>query len=169
MRRMTGGATFRLHRRVFIRKWSLLVHVTLNAGRIRARRQASLLRLEPAMRIVTIAATHGPFQNFVVERSRELRLDLGGTAGAKLRVIRLQHSDRGKARLFSIGRGHQEVRAGDVRADFVRVGRVAIGTPDIVPPVLSAAEVVPLFFARVAGKTYFGGFFRRPVCKADYL
>src|SRR5215510_1816465 len=103
MRRMTGATAFGFDRRVFIGEWSLLVSMTLDAGRVRAGGQAGLLRLEPAMRVVTIAATHGAFQYFVMEGRGELRLDLGVTAGAKLRVIRLQHPDRGKARLLSIG------------------------------------------------------------------
>ena len=67
VRRMTGRATFGLDGRVFIRKRPLLVDVALDAGCIGASRQACLLCFEAAVRVVTIAATHRAFQNFVME------------------------------------------------------------------------------------------------------
>lgn len=68
---------------------SLFVHVTLYTGRIRASRQSGLLQLETAMRIVTVAATHRAFQNLVMERHAELRLNFAVTTRAQLRIVRL--------------------------------------------------------------------------------
>ncbi len=68
VRRVTRGAPFRLHRRMFERKRPLLVYVTLDASRVRSGSKPGLLQLEPAVRIVAIAATHRTFQNLVMER-----------------------------------------------------------------------------------------------------
>ena len=92
VRRVTGGAAFGLDRRVFERERSLLVYVALDASGIGARRQPGLPGLESAVRIVTIAATHRAFQNFVMERHVELRLHLAVTADAELWIVRLQHA-----------------------------------------------------------------------------
>ena len=67
VRRMTSRAAFGLHRSVFERERSLLVCVTLDASCISSCREPGLFRLETAVRVVTIAATHRAFQNFVVE------------------------------------------------------------------------------------------------------
>jgi hypothetical protein len=53
---------------MFERKRPLLVYVTLDASRVRSGSKPGLLQLEPAVRIVAIAATHRTFQNLVMER-----------------------------------------------------------------------------------------------------
>lgn len=93
VRRMTGHATFSLHRSMFKGKRPLLVGVTLNASRISAGGQSRLLELEPTMRIVAVTTAHRAFQDFVMERRIECRLDLAVATDAELRVIHLQHSD----------------------------------------------------------------------------
>jgi hypothetical protein len=93
VRRMTGRTPFGLHRRMFVSKWSLLVHVTLNTRGIPASCQSGLLKLKTAVRVMAITAAHGAFQNFVMEGRRKCRLDLAVTTQTKLRVIHLQHSD----------------------------------------------------------------------------
>ena len=91
---MAGRAALSLDGRVFIRERSLLIYVALNASRISSGSQPGLLKLKAAMRIVTIAASHRSFEYLVMERHRKLRLNLGVTADAKLRVICFKHSDR---------------------------------------------------------------------------
>jgi hypothetical protein len=52
---------------MFVNERPLLVGVALDTGSVRPGRQARLLQFKAAMRIVTIAATHRPFQNLVME------------------------------------------------------------------------------------------------------
>ena len=100
--RVTGAATFGLYRRMLVSEWTLLVGVAFNARRIAAGCQTRLLQLKPAVRVVTIAASHRAFQNFVMERHVELWLHFGMTTGTELRIVCFQHRNRGEARLFSI-------------------------------------------------------------------
>ena len=74
MRRVTGGASFSLQRRVFEGERALLVGVTLNASRICAGSQSGLLEFKSTVRIVTITALHRSFKNFMMERLVEIRL-----------------------------------------------------------------------------------------------
>jgi hypothetical protein len=67
--------------------------MAFDAGRVRSRRQARLLRLKAAVRIVTIRALHGAFKYFVMEGLVELVLNLDVAAQAKLGFTQLQHSD----------------------------------------------------------------------------
>ena len=91
---MTGSTPFGLHRRVFVSEWTLFIRMALNASRIAASRQPGLLEFKAAVRIMTIAAPHRPFQNFVMEWSRELRLNFGVTTRAQLRIVSPQHANR---------------------------------------------------------------------------
>ena len=88
---MARRASFSLDRRMLVSKRSLLIDVALDAGCICSGRQSGLLQLETAMRVVAIAATHGAFQNLMMERCGELRLDLTVATRTKLRIVRLQH------------------------------------------------------------------------------
>src|SRR5436190_347579 len=81
-RRMASRATFGLHRRMLVSKRPLLVSVALDAGGIGARSEARLSRLKSTMWIVTVAATHRAFQNFMMERHSELRLHFVMATGA---------------------------------------------------------------------------------------
>ena len=158
MRRVARGAALCLHRRVLVSVWSLLIRVTLNACGVRASRQSGLFGFEAAVWVVTVAAAHRAFQHFVMEGRRELRLDFIVTARAKLRVVCLQHPNRRKTRLLGVRGGHEHVGTCHVAAFLVRVRRVTIGATNVVAPVLSAPEVVPLFSARVTGQTSLGNF-----------
>ena len=71
------------------------------------------------MRIVTIAAAHGPFHDFVMERHGELRLNFVVTTGAELRIVGLQHSHCREAGLFGIRGRRQHVRTRHVAPGFV--------------------------------------------------
>ena len=84
MRRVTGDAAFGFQRRVFINERTLLVGVTLNAGRVGTDSETRLLEFKPAMRVVTVAALHCAFQHFVVERQIELVFRLTMTTETKL-------------------------------------------------------------------------------------
>ena len=94
MRRVTRRAALGLHRRVLEGKRPLLINVALDAGCIDATGKSGLPRFEPAVRVVTIAATHRAFQHFMMERHIELRLNFVMTTGAKLRIVSLQHANR---------------------------------------------------------------------------
>lgn len=102
MRRVTRRTAFSLQRRMFIGEGSLLVRVTLYAGRIRARGQPGLLELKTAMRIVTITALHHAFENFVMKRLVEIRLHFAVTAHAKLRLASLQQVQGREVGLLSV-------------------------------------------------------------------
>ena len=77
MGRVTSGATFRLHGCVFIRKWALLIGVTLHTRRIRASGESGLFEFKASVRIVTIAALHRAFQHLVVKGQLKLVLYFG--------------------------------------------------------------------------------------------
>ena len=87
---MTRHASVGLHRRVFERKWTLLVRVALDARGISADRQPRLLQLETAVRIVAIAAAHRAFEHLVVRRHRELVFDFAVATQTELRFTDLQ-------------------------------------------------------------------------------
>ena len=87
---MTRDAAIRLHRRMLVNKRSLLVYVTLDTSRVRARRESGLLEFETAVRIVAVAALHRAFQNLVMERQVELMFGFAMTTDAKLRLAVLE-------------------------------------------------------------------------------
>ena len=89
---MARRTAFGFHRSVFISKRPLLIYVAPDASRVGAGREPGLLQFETAMRIVTIAATHGAFQHLMMKRRGELRLDLCVATRAELRIVHLQHS-----------------------------------------------------------------------------
>ena len=154
---------------MFVSERALFVRVALDASGVAAGCEPGLLGFESTVRVVTIAAAHRAFQHLVMERRRKLRLDFIVTADAKLWIVRPQHARSREARLFGVRRRHQLVRAGQVFTLFVRVRRVAVGATDVIAPVLSAAEVVPLFFTGVTRETSLGNFLRRFVREGDDL
>jgi len=87
---MTRNATLGLNGSVLEHEGTLFIRVTLDAGCVHPSGQSGLLQLEPAVRIMTITASHSPFKNLVMERRRELMFDLGVTAQAKLRLADFQ-------------------------------------------------------------------------------
>ncbi|MEK6283440.1 MAG: hypothetical protein AABN95_24060 [Acidobacteriota bacterium] len=66
VRRVTGAASFGLHRCMFESERTLLVRVTLHASRISAGSQSRLFQFKTAMRIMAIATLHGAFENLVM-------------------------------------------------------------------------------------------------------
>lgn len=101
---MTRDAAVSLHRRVLVNKRTLLVCVTLDAGRVRARREARLFEFKTAVRIVAVAAFHCAFEHFVMEGQIELVLRLAMTTQTKLRLAFLQQLEIGKARFLRVCR-----------------------------------------------------------------
>ena len=159
VRRMTGATSFRLHRSMLESKWTLLVRVTLHTSRVGSSGQSRLFEFKTAMRIVAITALHGAFENLVVEREIELVLNLGMAAQTKLGLALFQELKHREARLLRVCFCNKNVRTGQIPPGFRRMGRVAIGTTDVVAPVLSTPEVVVLFSSRMAGKTSLRYFF----------
>jgi hypothetical protein len=169
MRRVTGSAAFGFHRRMFVREWTLLISMAFDASGIGTGGQPRLFQLKAPMRVVTIAATHRAFQDFVMERHVELRFHFVVTALAKLRVARPQHTRRRKAGLLSIDAGHLIVGTRQVSTRRGAVRRVAVGATDIIAPVFATAKVIAFLFPRVACQTSIGGFFWRLVFERNDL
>ena len=82
MWRMTSHATFRLHRRVFVSKRTLLVSVTLDASGVAAGGKSGLLEFKTAMRVVAITTLHRAFENLMMERHIKRGLNLTMTTRA---------------------------------------------------------------------------------------
>ena len=99
VRRMADRAAFQLQRRVLKNERALLIRVTLHTGRVSAGCKPSLLRLEPAVGVVTVSALDHALQHLVMERLGELALHFGVTLDAQLRLILLEHLQRGDVRL----------------------------------------------------------------------
>jgi hypothetical protein len=138
----------------------LLVGVALDASRVRTRRQPRLLGLESAVRIMAIAATHGPFEHLVMRRLIELMFDFSMTLQAELRLTLSEQSDRREAGLFRIGRRVKDVRVCPVCTCVSAVRRVAIGATDIIAPMFAAPEIVVFLFAGMARKAGLRNLFR---------
>jgi hypothetical protein len=118
---MTGRATLGFHRRVLKQERSLLISMALDTCGVGSRRLPGLLRLETAVRIVTIAAPHRSFQHLMVMGCGELRLNLGVATNAQLRIVRFHQSYGCEPRLFRVRCGWQQVRARDIAARDIRV------------------------------------------------
>ena len=86
MRRVADGASFGLERRVFVSERSLLVGMAFYARRIGARCQSCLFELEAAVRIVTIAALHRAFEDFVMKGFAEVGFNFIVATEAELRL-----------------------------------------------------------------------------------
>jgi len=166
---MTGDATVGLNRSVFINKRSLLVRMTLDTSCIEARCESRLLEFETAVRIVAGAALHRSFQHFVMKRQIELVLGLAMTTEAKLRFACLEQTQIREARLLGVCCRYKHVRSGQLPARCRRVTRVAVGTTDVVAPMLATPEVVVLFSSGMTAQARFGDLLRRFVFERDDL
>ena len=91
VRRVAGRAAFDLQWRMLEDKWPLLVSVTLQTPRISAGREACLLKLKTAVRIVTITALDLSFEHLVMKRPAKLRFCLTVTTNTELRLTPAQH------------------------------------------------------------------------------
>ena len=90
MRRVAGHAAFGLDRRVLEGKRPGFVSVAIEAELILRVGGPQLVRQEPAVRVVAIAARHQTFIHLVVERLGEIGLDVKVAGVAKLRLLHLQ-------------------------------------------------------------------------------
>ena len=151
VRRMACGAAFQLERGVFEHERALLIGVALHAGLIGADSKSCLLLFEAAVGIMAIAAAHGPFEHFVAEGFRELRFHLAVARKTELRFVVLEHCPGCKVRPLSGNSTYEGDRARLVIRVVRAVGGVAVGTADVVSPVVAAAEVVVGLFAGVTG------------------
>ena len=86
VRHVTRNTAVGLDRCVFEGKWTLLIGVALDAGRVGANRQPRLFQLKTAVWVVTVAAFHGPFEDLVMLRHSELVFDFTVTTQAQLRL-----------------------------------------------------------------------------------
>ena len=102
MWRVTRDAAVRLNRSVLVNKRTLFVRVTLDAGRVCARREARLFELKTTMWIVAIAAFHRAFEHFVMEGQIELVLRFAVTTQTKLWLAFLEQLQIWKARLLCV-------------------------------------------------------------------
>lgn len=166
MRRMARGTAFDLEGRMFKNKRSLLVGMASHAGHIVTDGKFGLLRLKTAVSIMTIAALHRSFHNFVPEGLAEMRLYLAVARNAELLFVGLKHR-RSRVDVGSPARecrrtGPRLFKDGSVR-------RVTIRTADVVAPVIAAAEIVVTFFAGVTREARFGNGLRVHVLETLYL
>ena len=133
-------------------KRTLFVAVALDARGIGTNRQFSLLRLKPAVCVVTVAAFHRPFEDLMMKRLGELSLGLGMTADTQLRLALFEQGDSCDSGVLNSGLTDLRYRTWPViRERSMRT--MAIGTADVIAPVFAAAEVIMALFAGVASKT----------------
>ena len=102
MWRVTSNASFGLDWSMLVNKRSLLIYVTLYAGRIDTGCQPRLFKFETAMRIVAIAALQRAFQHFMMEWQLELVFDLIMTAQTELRFAGLEQLQTRDAGLLRV-------------------------------------------------------------------
>ena len=104
---MASNTAFGLYWCVFVNKWPLLIGVTLNTSSVRTGSQPRLFEFETAMRIVTVAAAHGAFEDFMMKRQVKLVLDLRMAANAQLRLTCFQQFRMIERRLLRVSRAHK--------------------------------------------------------------
>lgn len=102
---MAGNAAFGLYWRVFVNKWTLLISVTLNTSSVCTGSQPRLFEFETAVRIVTVAAAHGAFEDFMMKRQVKLVLDLRVAAYAQLRLTGFKQFGMLERRFLRVSRG----------------------------------------------------------------
>src|ERR1700752_1326870 len=100
---VAGCAPFCFEGCVLVSEWTLLVGVTLYAGRIGAGFQPGLLEFKAAVRVVTVAALHFAFEHLVMKRLVEVGLNFVVAAYAQLRFADLEQITSGEVGLLSVG------------------------------------------------------------------
>ena len=152
VRSMASCAALGLERGVFISERPLLIAVALDAVGVGAYSKFDLLCLKTSVGVVTIAAFHRAFEHLMMERLAELRFRFRMAAHTKLRFARFQPQCRC---LIWILAGHV-VNKGDRAGFFVTkwcgMRAVAVGTPDIISPMLAPAIVIMRFLSGVASQ-----------------
>ena len=153
VRRVTSCTAFELQWGVFENERPLLIAVASDTRCVGPHGELGLFLFEAAVRVMAVAARHRTFKNFVPERFAELCSGLGVAPHAKLRLVRSQHCF-GSLTWFLCGDiADQRCRSVPEIAVIRTVCGVALGTPDIVSPVISAAKIIVIFLAGVASQT----------------
>jgi hypothetical protein len=75
---------------MFVNKGTLLVSMTFDTSRIHSSCESRLFEFKAPVRIMTITALHGAFENLVMERQVKLVLYFTVSAQAKLRLADFQ-------------------------------------------------------------------------------
>ena len=99
-------------RPVFEHERPLLVRMALDARGIRTDSELCLLLLEPAVRVVAIAARHCPLEDLVVKRLAELCLHFRVAADTEIRLTALEHRHFRNAGLLYRGIGDERLGTG---------------------------------------------------------
>ena len=133
MRRVAGYAAFGLYGRVLEGKWPGFVSVAIEAELVLRVGGPQLMRKEPTVRVVAIAAGQKPFIHFVMEWLGEIRFDIKVAGVAKLRLLHFQEPG-----LY-----------------FWRVNGMAINAADIILYVLRAQKVRVLLAKFMAAQAAF--------------
>src|SRR5258705_12649291 len=118
---MTSDAPVGLERRMLEREWPLLIGVTPNTRGVSPGRESRLFRFKPAVRVVTIAALHRPFQNLVGKRLVVVGLWFSMATHTELTFTHLQQCDGGVSRLLGISLRDMCNRASQVGSGYERV------------------------------------------------
>jgi hypothetical protein len=91
VRKMARGTALCLDRRVLVDEWSECLDMALGANGVLGCTRPKEVRLEGAVRIMTVGALQQPFVDLVVERLRKSGLDVRMTLIAECRLLRPKH------------------------------------------------------------------------------
>lgn len=160
VRRMARGTPFQFDRTVFEHERALFVGVAFNTGGVGTDGELGLFLLEPAVRVVTVAARHGSLENLVVKRLAELCFDLRVAADTELRLARFEHRGFGNAGFLDRCVADLRYRSGFEVLEFGAVSGMTVSTADIVAPVLAASKIVVALLSGMARKASFRYCFR---------
>ena len=152
MRHVACIAPFGLQRSMFVSERPLHLGVAFYTCLFGAKCKPRLLLLKAPVRVVAVAAVHRSFKHLVVERLRELCFHFGMAAYAKLRLTVLEQRTGRQVRPLCSSFANECDRPGLLIAEARAVGRVAVCTTYVVPPVVAPAEIIVVFLSCVAGK-----------------
>ena len=91
VRKVARGATLSLDGRMLVNERPERIDVALGANGVLGRTRPKEVRLEGAVRVMTISALQQPFVDLVVERLRKSGLGIGVALIAERRLLRLKH------------------------------------------------------------------------------
>lgn len=126
MRRMTGHASFRLHRRVLVSERPGLVGMAVKANHVLRGCGSELMRQETAVRIVAVIAGDQPFVDAMVERFGKVGFDLQVAGVAELRHDRLQQPRLDSGRMNAV-----TVNAAHVVLDMFGTEKIGVLLPEL--------------------------------------
>ena len=132
---VASGAALELCRCMFESEWPLLAAMAFDACYVGTDRELGLLRFKTAVSVVTIAALHRTFKDFVVEWFGELRLRLAVAFNTKLRLTDLEQLIIG---LF-FDQGHRSVFRNRL---CTGVSGVTIIASNVIAPMFPTTEII---------------------------